>query len=124
MDQLTSTHIAAWLACAAFVLMAANSAAKFMDRFRETPPPLQTYATKSELAELRAAVTSLQATRDSARADVSSSVNALRLETKADIQGIYAELKAVRDSVSQIVGEVKHINTSLIGLDQKIQDLP
>ena len=56
MDQVTSLNIAAWLACAAFLVVLANNVLKLIDRIKDKPHPgdvqrdgNEKFATKNEL---------------------------------------------------------------------------
>ena len=133
MDALTSTHIAAWLACAFFMMGMVKAALGLVDRFKETPAPSQTYVAKADCAQLhqqRAADLSqlttglgeLRLRQEEQRKDSLALVDRLRAETKADIVAIYGELRELRSMVSQMIGEMKHVNTSLVQLEQRLQD--
>ncbi len=49
----TPVEIAAWLACLVAVVMGANQVFKLLDRFKEHPPPRDTYQLKGEYVTRR-----------------------------------------------------------------------
>ena len=49
----TSLEIGGWLACAVAVTMGANQVFKLFDRFKEQPPPRDTYQLKGDYATRR-----------------------------------------------------------------------
>jgi len=72
-----AVQLAGWLACAFFLAGGVNQVLKLVDRAKEQPPPLETYATKAEVALLRADVQRLESKLD-------HSLEALQTEMKAD----------------------------------------
>lgn len=99
----TELQFAAWIICAGGVLWILNQGKKFTNGFREQPPPLQTYATKQELAELK------QETRTQWQT-LTESIRLLGEEIKADKTEI---LKAGEDRVTKVHERINMVLTNV-----------
>lgn len=82
----TSLELGGWIVAAGGVLWFLNQGSKFLDRFKEKPSPLLTYATKEQLEDVVADVRTLRE-------------NALTYATKEELEDVVADVSKLRENV-------------------------
>lgn len=109
MDQLVSVHIAAWLACLAFVITLIRGVLALTDRLKDKPSASEVaeradgkFADRNALAELAARLAAVEELRNSDLKDASFSR-----------KNIYDEMRNME----------KRIDASLIGMRAEMADL-
>jgi len=112
----TPAELAAWIVSFVAVLIAVNQALKFFDRFKESPPPRDTYqvkgdyVTQREFKELRDQVDGLSGELRESIADVrremkhDAEVNQAAAEARA--QNMHKRVDDVLAAVSELRGFV------------------
>lgn len=122
----TSLELGGWIVSAWAVLGFLNQGAKFIDRFKERPPPHETYqpkgdyALRSELQQLKLDLQTHLQRQDGAIAEIASEIGAMRekMDTdkgeilKADeerIGGVHERVNDVLEAVSELRGIVNQM---------------
>jgi hypothetical protein len=126
--QFDSVHLAAFIGIAFFLVGGINQILRITDRFKEKPPPSQTYMTKSDCAaqhesirelsrSLQSEIVALKRERDGVLAQMNAQLTDLRRELKSDIAAIAAtdearvsalhmRINLVLEAVAELKGKV------------------
>lgn len=109
MDQLTSVHIAAWLACAAFVVGLALGIISLVDRLKAKPSPQEVadsaqakFARREESDELKCRLAAMEQLRQSDLRDASLSRKNIYDEMRGMEKRIDASLVGVRTEMGEL----------------------
>lgn len=101
--------IAAWLACAAFVVGLVNSVLTLVERLKEKPRPADTYVRIQDFSEHRqlvlARIEAMRISQDADRESFRGEVNELRVEIRDDLRRVHDRID---DLPSQIIATLKN----------------
>lgn len=101
MENLVPIHIAAWLACAAFMVGLVNGALKLADRLKEKPTPSATYRSKEECEHRMVEHTREHTALDKRLDDGAVTMAALKTDAEAGRRRIFEHIDQVRMELLQ-----------------------
>lgn len=108
----TSIEIAAWLGCLVAVAMGANQIFKLFDRFKEQPPPRDTYQIKGDYVTRRE-LDGLEKEVDALNGQFRDEVGKLRDEMKHDAEVAAAAANARAEKIHGRIDEVLNAMSDL-----------
>lgn len=101
-EAVTSAQIGVWLGCLAAMALLANQLFKLLDRFKENPPPRDTYQLKGDYAA-RSELMRLEEKLD----DLADGI-------RADVDKIRGEMKIDRDAMTKAAEErARYLNEQI-----------
>lgn len=112
MTDMVSVNIAAWLGCAAFMLILLNNGAKLMDRIKGQSPNPPNDKLGTDIAQLRVITENQQKHIDWLDAEISSlksimdtKMTAIQQSGEARAGKIHERIDALVKGLSELVGE-------------------
>lgn len=122
-------EIAAWLACAAFVIMLLNGGFKLRNNLlgsgnKISPQPLQVQMADAfpSKAEFHEQMVENKKVHDQLFANMSGKERGLRDEFSKELRGLRDDLGKTSNTMHELKGEMKQLSIQLVSMQQELQN--